>query len=289
VVEALYISYFGRPADPQGLTNFEAQLLNDGAPTGIQDLASAYSTSSVIKTLIDGFSTSAESVALYGSGNANAFVTAVYQNVLGRAPQSAGLAFWVNAINSGSLTQSDAALAIMAGGQTNTTPQGLLDAALISNRITVASEFTFTDASTPGNVYAYAGATAAAAARSMLATVNSSTDAVAFQTTVNTTISNLVALAFSVVQGIITQRCVACHSAHPVESVVSQSGFSTAPAGVELDTPAEIQQYGSFIYECAALSQAACDGLVMPYANITGMLPSERSTIGAWYLAGANQ
>jgi uncharacterized membrane protein len=80
------------------------------------------------------------------------------------------------------------------------------------------------------------------------------------------------------VQAIITQRCVPCHSIHPVEP-----GFSPAPLGVMLDTPAEINQYAALIYQYAVQQQ------IMPYGNITGMTSSERSTIGAWYLAGAMQ
>jgi uncharacterized membrane protein len=50
-----------------------------------------------------------------------------------------------------------------------------------------------------------------------------------------------------------------------------------------LDTPAEINQYAALIYQYAVQQQ------IMPYGNITGMTSSERSTIGAWYLAGAMQ
>jgi Ca2+-binding RTX toxin-like protein len=53
------------------------------------------------------FVVSAEFQATYGSNVSNAtFVTALYQNVLGRAPDSAGLAAWVAALDSGQQTRA---------------------------------------------------------------------------------------------------------------------------------------------------------------------------------------
>ena len=187
VVQQLYVSYFGRPADPTGLTNFEAALAAANAPTDIQSLATAYSTNPAVAALIDSFGSSKESQTLYGTGNTTAFVTAIFNNVIGRQPQSAGLNFWVNAINSGSLSQGDAALAIMAGALTNTTSQGQLDAQLINNRIAVASAFTGQVASA-NLLSAYVGATSAATARTYLSGVNAATDVSSYEATANATL-----------------------------------------------------------------------------------------------------
>ncbi len=175
-VESLYVAYFGRPADPNGLANFSAALQAANAPTSVAGLATAYATNPAVKSLIDSFGTSAESQALYGSGSTTDFVNAVFQNVLGRAPQSSGLAFWVNAIDTGEVSSGDAALAIMAGALTNTTAQGQIDTQLIDNRLTAAGYFT--GAASAGT---YTGSTAAADARAMLATITSVTSASAVQ------------------------------------------------------------------------------------------------------------
>jgi len=196
VVQQLYVAYFGRPADPEGLFNFETALVSAGAPTGIQDLTAAYNTNTSVQGLINSFGTSAESNTLY-AGDTTAFVKAVYNNVLNRAPQPAGLAFWVNAIDSGTLTKANAALSIMAGALTNTSTQGLIDAAGVTNKITVASSFT-TGIASGTQVNAYKGSAAAAAVRSMLATVINTTDVVAFQATVSSTIGTIVANTHSI-------------------------------------------------------------------------------------------
>jgi hypothetical protein len=177
-VESLYVAYFGRPADPNGLANFSAALQTANAPTDIAGLLAAYTTNPGVKSLIDSFGTSNESQKLYGGGTTTAFVTAVFQNVLGRSPQSSGLAYWVNAIDSGTVTTGEAALSIMNGALTNKTAQGLLDAQLVNNRLAAAGFF-----SGAATAATYTGATAAAAARTMLATINANTSSAALQST----------------------------------------------------------------------------------------------------------
>lgn len=181
VVQQLYIAYFGRPADTGGLANFQSQLVALGAPTDIQLLDAAYASNPGIRSLINSFSDSAEAAALY-SGDTSSYITAVYVNVLGRIPDAAGKAFWVAEIDSGRLTRARAAFSLMAGALSNTSAQGLVDAKLVQNRVTVGTNFTIALASVARD--GYAGDDAAARARSMLWTVNASTDIVAFQTTV---------------------------------------------------------------------------------------------------------
>ncbi len=192
VVEQLYVAYFGRPADPNGLANFSAQLAADGAPTDIAGLLQAYGTNSAVKALIDSFGTSTESKNLYGTDSPTSFVTAVFENVLGRAPQSSGLAFWVNALNDNSVTYGNVALQIMAGALANNTAQGQQDTDLIDNRITVATAFT-SEVTAQNATADYAGSAAAATARSMLAGVSASTNTTAFESTVDSTVSTIVA------------------------------------------------------------------------------------------------
>ena len=196
-VEQLYVAYFGRPADPGGLANFENALLAAGAPTDILGLTAAYSTNPAVRTLIDSFGNSKESQTLYGNGSASAFVTAVFKNVLGRAPLDAGLNYWSGAITSGSLSQGDAALSIMAGALSNTSTQGLIDAQLVANRLSVAANFT-SQVATQGAKGDYVGASAAAAARAMLALVDSKTDTSAFVSQVLSTITAMVSAAVPV-------------------------------------------------------------------------------------------
>ncbi len=192
VVQSLYVAYFGRPADPNGLANFEADLQADNAPTDVQGLLDAYATDAIVQNLIDAFGTSQESQNLYGSGDPTNFVNTVFNNLLNRPPQAAGLNFWTTQIALGNVTQGEAALTIMAGALANGTPQGLLDAQLIDNRIYAAEYFTGELASL-NDTFAYAGSNAAQTARTALGTVTASTDSATYQATLNGAIDTLVA------------------------------------------------------------------------------------------------
>lgn len=189
-VQALYIAYFGRPADANGLSNFENALLAAGAPADVTQLPAAYSSNAAVKTLIDSFGQSAESQALYQGSTTDAFVTAVFQHVLGRAPAPSGLSYWSGAISSRTLTRGDAALAIMAGALTNNTAQGKLDAQLINNRLAAASYFT-ANMGLPLDLQAYSGAGAAQAARTMLSGITAGSNAGTYDDMADSTIFSL--------------------------------------------------------------------------------------------------
>ncbi len=188
-VQALYVAYFGRAADFSGRANFEARLAQIGAPREFSALCAAYGSNESIRGLIDAFGISAESNALY-SGDTRTFVTAIYHNVLNRDPDAEGLNYWANAVGSGALPRTNAAISIMAGALSNSTEQGRSDAALVNNKITVASNFTFALA-TNAQALAYAGNAAAATVRDMLGTITATTDTDAFEKTVIATVNFL--------------------------------------------------------------------------------------------------
>ncbi len=190
-VQALYLAYFGRAADFSGLANFQSQMTALGAPQDFSALEVAYNSNAGIHSLIDSFSTSGESTKLYG-GDTRAFVTSVFQNLFNRAPAATGLDWWVAEIDNGA-SRSNAALSIMSGALVNATAQGQIDAAVVNNKLAIASNFTFA-LNTSVKAAAFSGSTAAASVRTMLSTVTSSTDAAAFQTTIDSVIANLVAV-----------------------------------------------------------------------------------------------
>ncbi|MFC6670961.1 urate hydroxylase PuuD [Marinobacterium aestuariivivens] len=82
---------------------------------------------------------------------------------------------------------------------------------------------------------------------------------------------------FDTVFNVIQQRCTTCHSATP-----TSPAFATAPAGVIMDEPAQIQQLATRIHAQTVASN------IMPLGNITNMTQEERDLIGAWIAAGAS-
>jgi serralysin len=192
VAQQLYVGYFGRPADTLGLENMSVGLRNANAPYTAPGLDAAYGGNATVRALVDSFGTSTESNALY-TGDTSSFVTAIYRNLLNRAPDQEGLTFWTNAINSGGLSRSKAALSIMAGALTNTTPQGLIDRNTVETKTTVAMNFSSAILFPSAEFNAYQGNIAAAQARNMLALVTNTTVPADFQSTVVATLSSIVA------------------------------------------------------------------------------------------------
>jgi len=94
----LYTSLFNRAPDAAGLS-FWVQALNNGAS---------------LATITQGFLSTPESSAIYPASQTSAqFVTAFYQTVFGRAPDAAGLAFWVSAVDAAGGSGSAAAKALI--------------------------------------------------------------------------------------------------------------------------------------------------------------------------------
>ena len=93
-VSRLYFAYFQRIPDYGGLTFWAAQV-RAGVP---------------LAAVSNSFAQSPEFIATYGSLNNTAFVTLVYSNVLGRAPDAGGLAFWVGQLDSSALNRGQVML-----------------------------------------------------------------------------------------------------------------------------------------------------------------------------------
>ena len=94
-VTRLYFAYFLRIPDYGGLQYWIGQMRAGMALT----------------TISQAFATSPEFTSRYGSQDNAQFVTQVYQNVLNRAPDSGGFAYWTGQLNGGMLTRGQVMLA----------------------------------------------------------------------------------------------------------------------------------------------------------------------------------
>jgi len=119
-LQQLYIGYFGRAADQEGLNFWLGAINNDGLS---QDNVHA------------AFVNSDEYTAQYEGLTVSQKVAAVYQNVLGRAADTEGAAFWTKAIEDGTITEDQLIEALLSGLSTK-------DAQAISNKIVVANYYT---------------------------------------------------------------------------------------------------------------------------------------------------
>lgn len=101
-VTALYLAFYGRPADPAGLSYWAEQL------------AKADGNIDAIKAF---FANSEEAQVRFGSDTAAERVTQIYQQLFNRAPEADGLAYWVDVISKGHASVADVAITILKGAQ----------------------------------------------------------------------------------------------------------------------------------------------------------------------------
>lgn len=76
----------------------------------------------------------------------------------------------------------------------------------------------------------------------------------------------------SEVYRIVEQRCSGCHARLP-----SFEGFTSAPLGIELDSPQKLEQHAERVYQTVVVTR------VMPLANLAQMTDSERGLVAIWF------
>lgn len=96
----LYIAYFDRAADALGLSFWATAFQKNGFS---------------LREIADQFFTQPETQALYSGVSDGDFVTAVYNNVLGRDPDTAGFEFWTGQLSAGNVSESGFILELLAG------------------------------------------------------------------------------------------------------------------------------------------------------------------------------
>lgn len=119
-LQQLYIGYFGRAADQEGL-NFWVDAINNGGLS--------------LDNVHTSFVQSAEYTAKYQGLTSEALVAQVYLNVLGRPAEAEGKAFWANAIDTGVITQDQLIEGLLSGLSAG-------DKAIVNNKVTVANYYT---------------------------------------------------------------------------------------------------------------------------------------------------
>jgi hypothetical protein len=154
-VQAVYIGYYQRPADPGGLLYWAERL---------------DATNGNLNEIIEAYANSPESVALYGnidSSNIGSVVDSIYVALFNRPAEAEGKAFYVNGFNAGRFTAATIMLNVLYGAQNE-------DLQSINNKLAAANLFTrIIDPEFDGRNFmvTYAGNSDAIAARAFLASV----------------------------------------------------------------------------------------------------------------------
>jgi hypothetical protein len=101
-VEAAYITVLGRAPDYSGFL-YWLNIFNSGAlaSAACNPVTASNQQSCSQLGLLNQFVASVEFQERFGDPSNQAFVTLVYENVLGRAPDPTGLAYWVQSLTEG--------------------------------------------------------------------------------------------------------------------------------------------------------------------------------------------
>lgn len=123
----VYIASFNRAPDALGLAYWGSRL-KDGM--GLQDIAKS-------------FFVQPEAAAFYPAGQSTqSFVSSVYDNVLDRGPDAAGLAYWADGLQSGGVSKDSFLLAIINGAKSF---PGSIDVQTLANKAAVGAHFALTE------------------------------------------------------------------------------------------------------------------------------------------------
>ena len=119
MVQEFYIAYYGRPADPSGLTYW----------------ADRFDASDNLDDVLAAFGESAEFTAGFGSLTDSQLVNNLYQQMFGRDAETEGLAFYTDLLETGAATLASIAKQIVDGASGD-------DVTILANKATVAQTYT---------------------------------------------------------------------------------------------------------------------------------------------------
>jgi len=121
-VQKLYIAYYGRPADPEGLVYWASAL---------DEQNGSY------QNIIDAFANSTEAAERFGSLSSEETIRTLYNQLFNRDPESPEVVdWWVGKLeNDPHVTSQSIALDLLYGAQNQ-------DAEMVANKLSLASDFT---------------------------------------------------------------------------------------------------------------------------------------------------
>jgi hypothetical protein len=120
-VQKAYVAYYGRPADPGGLTYWATRMDAEGQS---------------LSAIIGAFGYSDEFNRRYGGLSYTQLVTKIYQQTLGRNPDQGGLNYYVGELQAGRRTLQSITLDVLNGATTEP------DSTVVANKLDVAAYYT---------------------------------------------------------------------------------------------------------------------------------------------------
>jgi S-layer protein len=147
-IQQLYVAYFNRPADVDGLQYWTSVVQQQGGQ---------------LTAVADAFSHSAEYTTAYAGLSNSQVVNQVYLNLFGRPAEDAGLAYWTALLDKKAISVANVVTTVGAGAQGS-------DLTAYRNKVTAAVSFTAGLDGLLGRV-AYSGALANSQAKALISSI----------------------------------------------------------------------------------------------------------------------
>lgn len=169
-VQKLYVAYFNRPADTNGLAYWNDQIAKNGG--SITAVASAFAASDEYKNL-------------YAGKTTYQIINTIYNNLFGRSAEPDGLAYWGSRLDNGTIKIGTIAYSVYVGAQN-------ADKTAIVNKAAAAVAWTAA-LDTSEEIVGYAGPAANTIAKDWLTTVTTNASLDTAKASLNTTVASAVA------------------------------------------------------------------------------------------------
>ncbi len=126
LIAQLYVGYFGRAPDSGGLYYWERDLRSGQS---LLEIANSFALSEEAGSLYPFLTSPAEYTP-------EEFITSIYRNLFGRAPDAGGLAYWLSELESGRISPPSMIMALIDGAKAAT--GSARDEGVLENRVYVA-------------------------------------------------------------------------------------------------------------------------------------------------------
>ena len=136
-VQQLYLTYFGRPADPEGLRFWTAD------------------TTTPLEEIANGFATTREFKATVVDKTYAQIVNEFYISMFGRSAEPVGLSYWVDLLSRGVTTVQQVGMNI--GNAALALPASNADNIAVTSKMTACANWTTDVASSTAGILAYTG------------------------------------------------------------------------------------------------------------------------------------
>ncbi len=160
-LQELYVAYYGRPADPVGLTYWNNVIAN--AVAAGQDVDTA------LDSVRDSFGATEEYLANFDNLTSVQKIARIYNNLFSHDPDPTGLVYWANRLESGELTIGQISKIIADTARQDDTN---VDGIAFNSKVTAAKLFTNALDSTV-EIVGYSGVAAGNLAKAFISRINS--------------------------------------------------------------------------------------------------------------------